>query len=56
MGTRWDLREAAGCLMVYAEPNSLLLRDVRCCKGVSVFLSLARKGELYWGRGRGGVG
>ncbi|CAI9546247.1 unnamed protein product, partial [Staurois parvus] len=22
MGTRWDLREAAGCLMVYAEPES----------------------------------
>ncbi|CAI9600689.1 unnamed protein product, partial [Staurois parvus] len=21
MGTRWDLREAAGCLMVYTEPD-----------------------------------
>ncbi|CAI9552185.1 unnamed protein product [Staurois parvus] len=39
MGTRWDLREAAGCLMVYVEPDSRFPGMSRAVK-LSVFFSL----------------
>ncbi|CAI9581380.1 unnamed protein product, partial [Staurois parvus] len=49
-GTRWDLREAVGCLMVYSEPDSCSQGAVR----VSV-LSLAGAGgrlPVYGGSGK----
>ncbi|CAI9549649.1 unnamed protein product, partial [Staurois parvus] len=38
MGTRWDLREAVGCLMVYAKPDS-------CSQG---FEGGGGSGRLSW--------